>query len=116
MDMSDVNRSAAPHPPTPGDAADTERWRDLISAIGSEIAGPLTAALERINSLTSTGKIDRASLRSLRDEVEAARHAGMIAQQLARFAPGRGGSPSTCPAAPRGGSPGRGSPCRWPKR
>lgn len=89
MDMSDVNRSAAPHPPPPGDGSDADRWRELISAIGSEIASPLTAALERINALTSTGKIDRAGLRSLRDEVEAARHAGMIAQQLARFASGR---------------------------
>jgi hypothetical protein len=89
MDMSDINRTGAPHPGTPGDPADADRWRDLISAVGSEIAMPLTAALERINALTTTGKIDRAGLRALREEVEAARQAGMIAQQLARFASGR---------------------------
>jgi hypothetical protein len=92
MDMSDViNRSAASsHAATAAEAvADGDRWRDLISAVGSEIAGPLTAALERINALTTSGKIDRASLRALREEVEAARQAGMIAQQLARFASGR---------------------------
>jgi len=90
MDMSDVKHSGAPHrPTTPGEAADASRWHDLISAVGSEIAMPLTAALERINALTTTGKIDRAGLRALREEVELARHAGMIAQQLARFASGR---------------------------
>ena len=50
---------------------------------------PLTAALERIHVLTATGKIDRAGLRALRDEVEQARQAGMIGQQLTRFASGR---------------------------
>ena len=50
---------------------------------------PLTAALERIHVLTATGKIDRAGLRALRDEVEQARQVGMIGQQLDRFASGR---------------------------
>lgn len=71
----------------PGD--EHERWHELVAQIGAEIAAPLTAALERINTLTSTGKIDRAGLRALRDEVEAARQAGMIGQQLTRFASGR---------------------------
>ena len=60
-----------------------------MAEIGAEIAAPLSAALERINALTSTGKIDRQSLRALRAEVEAARQIGMIGQQLARFASGR---------------------------
>ena len=50
---------------------------------------PLTAALERIHALITTGKIDRAGLRALRDEVELARQAGMIGQQISRFASGR---------------------------
>jgi hypothetical protein len=57
--------------------------------VGGEVAGPLTAAMERITALSTTGKIDRQSLRALRDEVEAARRAGMVGQQLARFASGR---------------------------
>ena len=60
-----------------------------MSQVGAEIAEPLTAALERINVLTSTGKIDRAGLRALREDVERARQAGMIGQQLTRFASGR---------------------------
>lgn len=73
----------------PADNASSERWPELVSQIGAEIAAPLTAALERINALTSMGRIDRQSLRALRDEVEAARQAGMIGQQLTRFASGR---------------------------
>jgi hypothetical protein len=61
----------------------------LVSQVGSEIAAPLTAALERIHVLTATGKIDRAGLRALREEVEQARQVGMIGQQLTRFASGR---------------------------
>ena len=78
-------------PVLPGDDSgdERERWHDLVAQMGAEIAVPLTAALERINALTSTGKIDRAGLRALRDEVEAARQAGMIGQQLTRFASGR---------------------------
>jgi hypothetical protein len=68
---------------------ESERWHDLVSQVGSEIAAPLTAALERIHVLTATGKIDRAGLRALRDEVEQARQFGMIGQQLTRFASGR---------------------------
>ena len=66
-----------------------ERWHELVSQVGAEIAAPLTAALERIHVLTATGKIDRAGLRALRDEVEQARQVGMIGQQLTRFASGR---------------------------
>ena len=69
--------------------AENDRLHALVSQIGAEIAAPLTAAMERINTLTSTGRIDRQSLRALREEVEAARQIGIIGQQLARFASGR---------------------------
>ena len=73
----------------PSGPTDEQRWHELVSQVGVEIAEPLTAALERIHVLTATGKIDRAGLRALRDEVEQARQAGMIGQQLTRFASGR---------------------------
>ena len=66
-----------------------ERWHALVSEIGAEIASPLTAALERIHALVATGKIDRAGLRALREEVEQARQVGIVGQQLTRFASGR---------------------------
>ena len=94
MDMSEITR-------TPGSPAllstmaaeiergDSQRWHELVSEIGAEIAGPLTGALERIHALTTTGCIDRASLKALREEVEQARQAGMLGQQLSRLATGR---------------------------
>jgi CheY-like chemotaxis protein len=94
MDMSEIGRTpVAPAAARPGTVTspqtDRERWHALVSQMGAEIAAPLTAALERINTLTSTGRIDRQGLRELRHEVEAARQAGMIGQQLTRFASGR---------------------------
>jgi hypothetical protein len=72
-----------------GQPVETADWPDLVAQMGAEIAGPLTTALERINTLISTGRIDRLGLRALRDNVDAARHAGIIGQQLTRFASGR---------------------------
>jgi hypothetical protein len=68
---------------------DEGHWRDIIGQIGTEVGLPLSAALERVTVLATTGKIDRAGLRMLREEIERARRAGMIGQQLARFASGR---------------------------
>ena len=88
--MSEGRSAAAPVALSPlASKADDQRWPELVSQVGAEIAEPLTAALERIHVLTATGKIDRAGLRALRDEVEQARQAGMIGQQLTRFASGR---------------------------
>lgn len=62
---------------------------DLVAQVGSEVAAAMTLALERVNALTLTGRIDRAGLRSLRDEIERARRAGLLGQQVSRFASGR---------------------------
>jgi hypothetical protein len=77
--------NAAEKTPSPR-ALSEGRWRSLIAEVGAEIAQPLTAALERINTLTSSGRIDRSGLHALRDEVESARQVGMTAQLIARFA------------------------------
>ena len=91
MKTSDIAQVAPAAKPLHAAAAggDDARWHELVSQVGAEIAAPLTAALERINALTATGKIDRSGLRSLREEVEQARQVGMIGQQLTRFAMGR---------------------------
>jgi hypothetical protein len=68
---------------------DEGHWREIIGQIGTEVGLPLSAALERVTVLATSGKIDRMGLRMLRDEIERARRAGMIGQQLARFASGR---------------------------
>lgn len=71
--------------PRPSDS----QWGDIVQQLGAEIAGPLSAALERIHALVSTGQIDRQGLRALRDSVAQAREAGMVTQQLSRLASGR---------------------------
>lgn len=77
----------APRP----DEADAElaRWQELLAQAGRELAEPLTAALERVATLTTTGRIDRAGLRTLLGEVDRARQAGIWCQQISRLASGR---------------------------
>lgn len=77
------------HSTRPRGEPDPDHWRELVGRIGADIAGPLTAAIERVHALATTGRIDRHNLRVLRDELEAARQVGIISQQLARFGSGR---------------------------
>lgn len=84
--MSDSSTTATSIPSQRTPTTDGVRWRDLIAELGAEIAHPLTLALERVNALISSGRIDRAGLRLLREEIETARQLGMNAQLLARFA------------------------------
>ncbi|MBU6259925.1 MAG: hypothetical protein KGL18_21450 [Burkholderiales bacterium] len=62
---------------------------ELVGQLGSEVASQLSAALERVAALAETGRIDPAGLRALREEIQRARHAGIMGQQLARLAAGR---------------------------
>ena len=88
--LHDRAKGLAPQPtPASIGSESDEHWRDLISQIGSDIGSALTSALERVNTLATTGRIDRGGLRALREEVELARRVGMIGQQLARYASGR---------------------------
>lgn len=67
-------------------AASIQSWRALTAQVGREIAEPLSAALERVIALTTTGRIDREGLRALRGEIEQARRVGMVSQQVSRLA------------------------------
>lgn len=97
MDLSDLNRapgaSTTTATPTPvaddKTAADIARWLDVVQALSAEMSGPLTAALDRVQTLAATGRIDRTSLRALGEEIQQVRLAGMTGQQLARLASGR---------------------------
>lgn len=69
-------------------AAPLEAGQDprlLAGQLGREIASPLASALERVIGLTNTGKIRRASLTALRDEIEQALRAGTAAQELCQL-------------------------------
>ena len=93
MDMSDPHGVTVEEPTRPDSAGTTEgnatqHWLALVSEFGADVAGPLTAALERIDALTVSGRITRADLRALREEVQQARQAGMLGQQLTILASG----------------------------
>lgn len=71
------------------DRSDRESLRELVEQIGREVAAPMTSALERVNAFATSGRIDRAGVRALRDELDRARRVALSAQQLARVASGR---------------------------
>ena len=76
--------------PSAPQAPHADDFQALVAQLGREIAGPMTAALERVNAFATSGRMDRAGLRALREEIECARRLGLSAQQIARFAAGRG--------------------------
>lgn len=73
---------AAPEPAPQGVSA------DLVALLGGEVAAVLTTALDRVGTLAQTGRIDRAGLRALREEIDHARRLGMMGQQFSRYASG----------------------------
>ncbi|MFM7506679.1 MAG: hypothetical protein ACKO5J_09125, partial [Rubrivivax sp.] len=80
-----------PKAPTPMGrrAAEPVDSQGLVAQLGGEVAAHLSKALERVTTLAATGKIDRAGLRALRDEIDRARRAGIMGQQVARLSSGR---------------------------
>jgi hypothetical protein len=87
MDMSDLNPNATPlAQPVSDTVFDTST---LVAQLGGEVANALSSALERVNTLATTGRIERGSLRALRDEVELARRIGIMGQQISRLRSGR---------------------------
>ena len=86
MDISELVRDQVAPAERPSRSMDPHL---LLSRLGGEVARTLSAALERVNTLAATGKINRGSLRALRDEVDHARRAGIMGQQVSHFASGR---------------------------
>jgi hypothetical protein len=66
-------------------------FREMVGQLGLAITAPMTSALERVNAFATTGRMDRAGLRGLREEIERVRRLGLIAQRICRFASGRVG-------------------------
>jgi hypothetical protein len=85
-----TNASRAGHAPPDAPTSDTVfDTSALVAQLGGEVANALSSALERVNTLATTGRIERASLRTLLDEVEGARRAGIMGQQISRLRSGR---------------------------
>jgi hypothetical protein len=92
MDLSELNSPATPAQPVSGDSHTscdpTDAAWQLACQIGVEVATPLTHALERVLELQATGRIDRPGLHALVTQIEQARRASMVGQQIARLAQG----------------------------
>jgi hypothetical protein len=93
MDLSelkpDVGRPAAVTPAAGRETAGERCWRELVAQIGNEVAAPLAAALERVTAAAASGRLDRAGLRALHDDIDKARRIGLAARQISRFGSGR---------------------------
>lgn len=61
----------------------------VVARLSADVSGPLTQALQRVVSLGASGSIDRQGLQSLWQEIDSARRAGLISQQIARFVNGQ---------------------------
>ena len=85
MDLSDLTGA----PPAGKRLAEPLDPQALVAQLGSEVAATLSSALERVTTLAATGKIDRAGLRLLREEIDRARRAGIMGQQVVRLGNGR---------------------------
>lgn len=79
----------APAAPAPAVASHAVDGHELLGQLGSEVASALSAALERVTTLATTGKISRRGLRELRENIELARRTGIMGQQVQRLAAGR---------------------------
>ena len=86
MDLSDLARPAAPKVQTLIEPLDPQA---LIAQLGSEVATTLSSALERVAALSANGRIDREGLRALREEIDLARRAGIMGQQVVRLGNGQ---------------------------
>lgn len=91
MDLSELKPAGSQAPATVhSDKAAPERdmaW-GLASQIGIEVAAPLTVALDRVRELQATGRIDRPGLHALHEELQQARRASIVGQQITRLAQG----------------------------
>lgn len=89
--MSAVGKPTATSPDAGPAAASTEAidGHALLGQLGSEVASALSAALESVNAIATTGKIGRKGLRELRENIELARRVSIMGQQVNRLATGR---------------------------
>jgi hypothetical protein len=92
MDLSELSSPQTPVKQQSGELASSALCGDaawlLANQIGSEVASALTPALAGVHTLQATGRIDRAGLHALVEQIEQARRASMMGQQIARLARG----------------------------
>ncbi len=89
MNLAELNALELPssHATPPLSPAPTAG--DVMGRLAAEVSMPLTQALDRLVELVSCGRIDKAGLQALRQEIGSARRAGLRGQQIARFIGGQ---------------------------
>ena len=85
MDLTDIAR---PLTQPGGRVIEPLDPQALITQLGSEVATLLSSALERVAVLNTTGRIDRDNLAALHAEIDLARRAGIMGQQVVRLSQG----------------------------
>ena len=93
MDLSELNSTRTADNSQPGgsrsgDAALGDAGWLLANQIGVDVACALTPALDSIRRMQGSGRIDRTGLHTLVTQIEQARQASMLGQQIARLAHG----------------------------
>lgn len=89
MNLAEMTAEPPPAATPAAVANDNPTLGDVVARLAAEVAGPLTQALDRVVALAASGRIDRAGLQALRDEIGLARAAGLRGQQIARFIDGQ---------------------------
>ncbi len=79
--------SGATGPAAAGDAC--QPWIDWLAQAGTEIAMPLTTAIDGMRMVAASGRLDGADAARLLDDLSRARQAAIVAQQLVRVATGQ---------------------------
>jgi hypothetical protein len=85
MDLSETLPSSAP---APHGSVPLLAAQDLVAQLGAEVCQALAGAMERVNTISATGRLDRGGLRLLQEELERARRVGIMGQQVSRLAAG----------------------------
>lgn len=85
MDRTELSGATAPA--GGGDAC--QPWIDWLAQAGTEIAMPLTTAIDGMRVVAASGRLDGAEAARLLDDLSRARQAAIVAQQLVRVATGQ---------------------------
>ncbi|MCG3188850.1 MAG: hypothetical protein LKCHEGNO_01040 [Burkholderiaceae bacterium] len=92
MDLSDLSSTgdagkSAPIPASGAAPLGDAAWQ-VTNQVGAEVARALTPALDSVRQMQLSGRIDRVGLHALISQIEQARHASTLGQQIARLAQG----------------------------
>jgi len=90
MIAADTDPMPLPAPPLPPSGDDPlPTLGAVVARLSADVTVPLTQALERVQAIGASGRLDRSGLAALRDEIDAARRIGLRGQQIVRLATGQ---------------------------